>query len=435
MTSKLFLKQDFIKNALTLVMGTGLAQAIPLLSSPFLARIFSPVDFGRLAFFMALCAILTTVATGLYELSIMLPKKDVVAYNILFLVIICSGLCSALILLMLMVFGEFLLSLFNSPLSLEYMLLLPIGVFFSSAFQGLNYWLSRKKEYKLMNISKITQSLTTVVVSMALGYFGFKSHGLIIAFVVGCVISTIPLIFLFAKEYAFLSRTLALTCAKQYLNYPKLVMPTTLMNTAAGIAPVFFITKLFSPVAVGGYSLASRTLTAPVGIISSAIGQVYFQKVSEIVRTGTKEIFPVVISMAKTLTSLSFLLFLPFFFWGEEIFRVVFGKEWAVSGKYVEIISLGIFFKFVVSPLSTLLISTNNLLTLSIWQLIYFCSTVSVLYFGRHLILTDLLWNYVLNEIILYLLYFILMVIVSKKFDKKLVIKQYVMPKENHISN
>jgi hypothetical protein len=75
--NSIFYKGEFNRHVLTLVTGTGLAQIIPLAITPILARIYSPEQFGVFALFIAVASSLSVVATGRYELAIMLPRKDV----------------------------------------------------------------------------------------------------------------------------------------------------------------------------------------------------------------------------------------------------------------------------------------------------------------------------------------------------------------------
>ena len=69
-------KSTYAKNVLTLMTGTGLAQAIPIAISPILTRIYTPEEFGVFALYMAIASILTVLVTGRYEMAILLPKKD-----------------------------------------------------------------------------------------------------------------------------------------------------------------------------------------------------------------------------------------------------------------------------------------------------------------------------------------------------------------------
>ena len=76
-------KSEFSRNVLTLMTGTTIAQAIPIAISPILTRIYTPEDFGMFALYMSIASILSVVATGWYELAIMLLKKDEDTVNIL----------------------------------------------------------------------------------------------------------------------------------------------------------------------------------------------------------------------------------------------------------------------------------------------------------------------------------------------------------------
>lgn len=79
----LFSRSDFLRNVLTLISGTVLAQAIPVALSPMLSRIYTPEEFGVFAIFSSIASALAVVATFRYELAIMLPEKSVSAANLL----------------------------------------------------------------------------------------------------------------------------------------------------------------------------------------------------------------------------------------------------------------------------------------------------------------------------------------------------------------
>ncbi len=419
MIGKQITKGGFLFNVLTLMTGTGLSQAIPIVFSPLLTRIYSPADFGRLAFFMASCAIVGIVATGRYELAIMLPKEDEESINILVMIVLLSLGVSFIVLLVIILFGYPLLQLLNYPVSFDFFLLLPIGVFFTGCFQGLNFWLNRKGEYNVISRCRISQSLTTALLSVLIGYFDFIKYGLIVSFLIGLVVPVIPLVFIISKNIKAISKTHLITAIKKYLNYPKYLMPTAFFDTTAMQAPVFFITKYFTKVVAGSYSLAFRMVTAPLGVISGAMGQVYYQKITSIVNSQNPKTYPTVIKTAKSLGLVSVVIFLPLFFFGENIFKIVFGINWTDAGKYVEILSVAMMLRFIVSPLSTIFIAVSSIRVGAAWQTLYLCTTIALFFVGRDLSIQQLLWAYVVHELVLYSIYFILMVYVSNKFDKK----------------
>ena len=60
-----------------------MAQAIPVLASPLLTRLYTPVDFGLLAVFVALVSSIAPAVCGRYELAMVLPSDRVHVIDLL----------------------------------------------------------------------------------------------------------------------------------------------------------------------------------------------------------------------------------------------------------------------------------------------------------------------------------------------------------------
>lgn len=421
---KINFKGELIKNTAFLISGAGLSQLIPLLFSPILTRLYSPEDFGRLAIYMACCSIFSIVSTGLYEMSIMLPKSDRRAFNLLGFTCFLSFSVSFILIVLLFIFRNWYTPYLSDKFNFEYLIIVPLGIFFTGLFQALTYWLNRKKQYKIMNLTKVIQSCVTVLLSILLGYLGFSYFGMLIAFVLGSLASIFPLIFIIIRRNRILNRQFMVIVAKQYFKYPKMMMPSSIMNTSATLMPVFLFNKFYSSKIVGSYSFATRILTAPVGIVSVAIGQIFFKKISEEVHEKNKKITSTFLGTLKILIILSTFLFLPFFVFGETFFSVLFGENWREAGKYVEILSIAVFVRFVVSPLSSVFHAIEMQKPLAFWQVLYFCTTFSVLIIFRNANFISILWIYIIHESVLYGIYLILMYYYILRYDQSLE-KQY----------
>lgn len=411
-----FLKNTYFKNILLLISGAGFSQLIPVIFSPILGRIFSPTDFGVLAIFMALSAILGMLSTGMYELSIMIPKKDTNAFHLLVWVIISSGIVS-LLLSILLFFLSYIPWVATWQIKFKFHYLLPFGVFFTGCFQGYTYWLNRKKEYKVLNFCRIGQSITIVSISLLLGYLGYKDSGLIFGFLAGGIVTTLPIAFFLIRQQSKINKETIIFNIKKYKSYPKLMLPTSLMNTTAAYVPVFSIDRFFNSQIVGSYAMASRLLTAPVSIISVVIGQVYYKRMTDIVNSGQKSLLSEFKRTSLLLVGVAMLIFLPLFFFGKELMIFVFGLQWTEAGKFVEIIAIATLVKFVVSPLSTIFLATNSLKKLAYWQTLYFFTTLGVFTISIFfkIAIEKLLIMYVFHECILYLFYYLLMYFTAKK--------------------
>jgi len=140
--------------------GTTIAQAIPIAISPILTRIYTPEDFGVFALYMSIVSVIATIATGRYELAIMLPKKDEDAVNIVALSIIISFFVSFIAFLIVYIFNSQITNLLGSPEISNWIYFIPITVLLAGVYQSFNYWNNRKKKYRRLVTSIVMQSGT-----------------------------------------------------------------------------------------------------------------------------------------------------------------------------------------------------------------------------------------------------------------------------------
>src|SRR6056300_1116690 len=89
---------EFNRSVFTLMIGSTLAQAIPIAITPVLTRLYTPEDFGLLALFIAMISILSSIVNGQYEQAIILPKKEEDAINIAALSLLIA-ICFSILLL------------------------------------------------------------------------------------------------------------------------------------------------------------------------------------------------------------------------------------------------------------------------------------------------------------------------------------------------
>ena len=69
------MKNKFLKNILIVSSGSVLAQAINLISSPILSRLYSPEEFGNVGSIMSFANILAPVISFTYNQAILLENS------------------------------------------------------------------------------------------------------------------------------------------------------------------------------------------------------------------------------------------------------------------------------------------------------------------------------------------------------------------------
>src|SRR5690554_1776955 len=101
------------RGMLTLALGSGIGRLIGIALIPVLTRIYTPDDFGVLAVYTALVAILAPLVTLRYVLALPLPRHDGMALNLLALSTLLMLALTTVVGLALLFGGAPLLSVFS----------------------------------------------------------------------------------------------------------------------------------------------------------------------------------------------------------------------------------------------------------------------------------------------------------------------------------
>jgi len=389
MLNKLKPKSEFSRNVLTLMTGTTMAQAIPIAISPILTRIYTPEDFGVFAFYMAIATIVAVIATGRYELAIMLPKKDNDAINIVVLSILISFFISLILFLIILIFNAEITSLLNSPKISNWLYFIPFTVYITGIYQSFNYWSNRKKQYKRLAISRVVQSGVTSSNNISMGFVGLGSSGLILGQLLGQGIATTILGKLIWNEdknrLKQIKKIKIIALAKKYIKFPKFLILAHGMNIASGQAPVILLASLFSTGISGYYMLIQRVIGLPMSVIASSISDVFRQQASyDYTRIGNcKKVY---LSTLKKLFFLALFPFITFYFVAPELFAFVFSEKWRIAGEYAQILTPMFFFQFISSPLGNMaLVAQKQELDLY-WQIFLFVLISLSFYIGGYIL-------------------------------------------------
>lgn len=355
MIKKIIPQTEFSKNVANVVGGTLISQLITISLSPVLSRIFSPADFGLYSIFINLAATTAVVSTFRYEFAVMLPKKDEEAINVVSLSFLITALYSLAVFLIFQLSGRALLALIHSEEIESYIPFVALYVFFFGAMNTLNYWLSRVKKFRQLSYGKVAQSTGTALFSIVFFYFGRNHGGLIIGAVLGQVSIGVLYLIFFRGDWLRLKAQVSWMKMKElfnrYIHFLSFNTPHSLLNVGQDLMVAALIKYYFGSEAAGFFFLSYRILKLPAGIISSATGQVFFQRVSEL--------YPDADAMQHQITKVYKKLFLysiPIFgtvlIGGPVLFSLVFGGDWREAGVYSQILSPTLMMAFILGPVS-----------------------------------------------------------------------------------
>lgn len=353
---RLLPKGRFVRGVLALSTATAIGQAIAILTSPVITRLYSPEDFGVLAVYSSYLGIIIVIASLRYELAIPLPRSDGSAANVLALSLVNLAGVTALTGLVVALFGKRIVVWSNTPQLISYIWLLPLGVLLGGAYQAFNYWAIRKRAFTRLARTKIQQGAGSAVIKIALGLAQFGTIGLLLGNIVGQAAGLVSLLFGALREDVValkrIRRTRIRWTARRYRDFPLYSTWSAVANTAGSRLPLILFSAMFSPVIAGYYMLADKIIHMPMQLIGHSIGQVFHSSAAEARRdnhlAGTS------IKAFKTLIRVSTGPLIVFAVVAPEFFALAFGSNWYHAGLYVQLLLPIILIQFAFSPLSTL---------------------------------------------------------------------------------
>ena len=376
-------KGDFF----TMATGRIIGQTIPILLTPLLTRLYSPAEFGLFAIFVAITAILSLLANGRYNLAIMLPKKDANVFNLFALSNLINFAFCTFLFIVVLIFREPLLSLFNLQSTPMALYLLPLGTFVIGAFEPLYYLGLRKKKFKLLSGNLIFQYTFISFLKIGFAFLAIGGLGLILGHVIGYLAGISFLTMLLIRNKAFVNFRISVNkrslikSANTYKKFPMYSLPADTLHAFSKEMPNLLINNFFGGAILGYFSLTQRVLASPITLISSSISDVFREKASSDYRE-TKSCREVYIKTFQKLFIFSFLPFTLLFFFAPAIVPFVFGQEWEPAGEYIRIMTLLFFLRFSIAPVSSIFYLTGKQIYKLAWEVVSFGVIVASFYVG-----------------------------------------------------
>ena len=351
---------EFIANVAVLISGRTTAALIALFTTPIVARLFSPGDFGVAAIFAAIVGIAANAASLRYEAAIALPPEEAeakalmaLAYRVMF--VVC--------LILLLVIGAYEVAGRELP-AVEslgpWKWFLPIGVLLLGGLHIQESWLTRLRSFKVASASLVVGNSVTSVTRIVLGtLFGSTVHGLVIGFLLG------------KASHAAAQRTASIEglraafrpmgwqaireIAHRYADFPKFNAPAGLIFAIGQNLPVLLFGTMFSPAIAGLYEMANRLSQVPTTIVAASMRRAFLQKAAAIHSAGRGILKAFLLSTAG-LTLLGVVPFGCVWLFGQELLLLLLGDRWLVAGQYVEIMAPWLLSVWIAAPCSAVFI-------------------------------------------------------------------------------
>ena len=349
-----------LRATVTLLMGGALAQLVPLLLGPVLARLFTPQAFGVFTTFSTVAATVAVVACGRYEFALPMARDEDEAAVLL-------ALCVRIGLLVL-VLSVPLAALLNMTGHLPLPWLLPLAVAAAGALQLLIMWSNRAQRFRALAISRVLQyggaALFQVALGGALWWSARQPAGaeaawaLVIAPVLAGVLAALVLVqpapaggwraLLPARAHPGMQQAMRQVAVK-FRDFPLLNTPHAFLGALQDALAVAMLVAFSGHAAAGFWGLGLRYLKAPATLVGSAVSQALYPRLAGAQPADAQRAVRQIMAL---LGAVALGLMLVLMVAGPWLFRLVFGAAWQEAGELARALAPYIAVHFVAAPLA-----------------------------------------------------------------------------------
>lgn len=350
-----FNNSPFYKSVAWVAGGTAAAQAIAILTTPIVTRLYTPGDYGVFAVFTAILGVMQPVGTLTYATAIPLAQSEGLAQDLLklcFSIVLALSLALALVILL---FGPFIAAQFGMPQATSYLWLLPLCLLGSGCYEALSSWALREKRFRLISTTQMSQGASSATVKIGLGWLGVQPLGLLLGLLATSTAGCVSIFGQLLREQPHTVRDVSCrgicTAAKRFRAFPLFRSWSKLLLGFNARLPMFFIAAMFDPVIAGLFGLANATVDLPMSLIGQSVARVYYAEIARFGKSRPDKILQLSLSIMKKTALLGALASAVIMIAGPWLFRVVFGAQWSDAGNCARWLSIVIVLRLVSSPI------------------------------------------------------------------------------------
>lgn len=351
-------KSTFSKDVLKMASAPVCTQILGIILMPIITRLYIPDIYGVFYLFGSVVMPIA-VFTGMgYSSSIVLPKEDEVASNMLLISLTFTVLITLLTIPFILFCSGFFLNWLKAPELAVYLWFIPISVLAHGLYLSFRFWNVRRKCFGRIAISRISNAVVNKGMLIGAGFSGFAIPG---SLIVGSIAGSLTMSGvlggkIWQENKELFKRSIRwhaiVQGIKRYHKFPVYNLPIDVLSRLSPVITMFLFSFYFSKSVIGYYGLGLAVLSVPITFIGSSIGEVFYERAA---RARHKNVDALLVEkLFKQMTWISMLPFLVLAVAGDKFFVFVFGAQWLEAGVFAQILSFKIFISFIIGPILNL---------------------------------------------------------------------------------
>ena len=414
---------SFLRTVGVISGGSAMGHLFTLAAAPLLTRVYGPHEFGVLGLFTTVMSVFGVAVTLQYEISIPVGESEREAAYL--------TMGSILLAIPMSIVGGGLLKLFmdHSMLGLGALpwylpFLLSCSLVAIGLFTALRYWSLREGHFRGIAQGVVVQSAARALLQTAIGAIGFKASGLLLGETLGrgmgmsrMLRGSWPSLLKLVSPFTWseLHRVLW-----RYRKFPIYSFPSSFLDALCLGLPLPLLIRMYGVAAGGYYSLVWKAITVPSVLITVAVADTFHSRLAACVRDAPEGVLELFRVASIGLFVVGCIPTLILAIWGPELFLLVFGPRWAVSGAMAALVAPWYLAQFVVSPLSRVVVILSGQELKLAWDVLCLLSLFGVFAFAHSRGLDVLLTIRLLSAVYasLFLLYYLILLRIVLRFEK-----------------
>lgn len=331
---------SFVKNARVMLLGFALAQAMPLLASPFLTRLYAPEAFGLQALFVSWATVLTVIATMRMDLALVLAKDEREAGQLVGLVLAQVGVLLGVLIFLAVLFAPAFARWSGQEGQVLWIWSLLPMVAGLVAVQVSGGLLARDRRFGPVSRGQVINQIGYLILAILIGLATASVEGLTSAKLFGQLLAALMLLMAVRNLFGVVSLPPPSEWSSLWSRFKPFVLfntPYSLIGVAGREMPIFAFMAIAATASAGFYGLARTLLGAPATLMAASLSQVFYREAVE--HRGTEQLRALTGSLLGLTTRSSAPLFAFVAVWGDVAFPMVFGDRWETAGVYAMILS------------------------------------------------------------------------------------------------
>jgi O-antigen/teichoic acid export membrane protein len=378
------MRSSFFQSTKVVLLGMGVAQAIPLLGSLILARLYVPSEFGIFSTWLGVVMSLAVFVTARMEMALVVeadgePRRFAMAASL-------ATTCALAVILMAAswIAYFFVPVLGNFPASL-FFAVMPATILMAM-IQTWQSWAAAEGLYTALSWIRIFQAAGVTLTQVAIGMLSPSAAGLALGHGLGLLLGLLVAVRMMPPPLCFFRpwrdfRKKLVHFWSTHRRFPIYALPADFINIAAGQLPLFFIGTRFGADASGFYALTVRMLGGPISLMGTAILDV-FKRTAAVSYREKGNCRADYLRTFRILAGLGTIMAVGIVLLAEDLFLMAFGETWRQAGVIAIWLMPMFALRFVASPLSYVMYIAGKQRIDLIWQVALLAMTIVTLVMG-----------------------------------------------------